>query len=118
MLNSITLQGRLTADPTLRTTQSQTPVASFTLACDRDFGDKKTDFFSCSAWRGTAEFINRNFRKGQLVVVSGRLQNNEWRDKDGNKRINADIVVENAYFCEKKAQGPDVQVEEEEVLPF
>ena len=77
MLNHIVLMGRLTRDPELRYTQSQTPVASFSLAVDRDFGrgeEKQTDFIDCVAWRQTGEFVSKYFQKGSMAVVSGRLQ--------------------------------------------
>ena len=79
MLNHITIMGRLTRDPELRMTQSQTQVASFTLAVDRDFGgrdgaERQTDFIDCVAWRQTAEFVSKYFTKGRMAVVSGRLQ--------------------------------------------
>ena len=107
MLNHITIMGRLTRDPELRYTQSQTPVASFTLAVDRDFAnrdtnERQTDFIDCVAWRSTAEFVSKYFQKGSLSVVSGRLQLRDWTDKDGNKRRNAEVVVENIYFGESK----------------
>ena len=107
MLNHITLMGRLTRDPELRYTQSQTPVASFTLACDRDFGgrdgsERQTDFIDCVAWRQTAEFVSKNFSKGRLAAVDGRLQIREWTDKDGNKRRSAEIVVNNIYFGDSR----------------
>ena len=107
MLNHIVIMGRMTRDPELRYTQSQTPVASFTLAVDRDFGgrdgqEKQTDFIDCVAWRSTAEFISKYFTKGSLSVVSGRLQLRDWTDKEGNKRRNAEVVVDNIYFGESK----------------
>ena len=107
MLNHITIMGRLTRDPELRYTQSQTPVASFTLAVDRDFAnrdtnERQTDFIDCVAWRSTAEFVSKYFQKGSLSVVSGRLQLRDWTDKDGNKRRNAEVVVDNIYFGESK----------------
>lgn len=107
MLNHITIMGRLTRDPELRYTQAQTPVASFTLAVDRDFGgkdgaDRQTDFIDCVAWRSTAEFISKYFSKGSLAVVAGRLQLRDWTDKEGNKRRNAEVIVENIYFGESK----------------
>lgn len=107
MLNHITIMGRLTRDPELRYTQSQTPVASFTLAVDRDFGgrdggEKQTDFIDCVAWRQTAEFVNKYFSKGSMAVVAGRLQIRDWNDRDGNKRRSAEVVVENIYFGESK----------------
>ena len=105
MLNHITIMGRITKDIELRRTGTGVAVASFTVACDRDFGQngqKETDFFDCVAWRGTGEFIERNFSKGKMIVVSGRLQNRKWEDKNGNKRVSAEIVAENAYFADSK----------------
>ena len=105
MLNHITIMGRLTADPELRRTGAGVAVASFTVAVDRDFnqnGQKETDFIDCVAWRGTGEFVERNFSKGKMIVVSGRLQNRRWEDKNGNKRTSAEIVADNVYFGEPK----------------
>lgn len=112
MLNRIDLMGRLTRDVELRHTQSQTPVASFTLAVDRDFadkqsGEKQTDFIDCVAWRNTAEFVNKYFRKGSMAVVSGRLQIRDYTDKDGNKRRAAEVVADNIYFGESKKTADD-----------
>lgn len=95
----------MTADPELRYTQSQTPVASFTVAVDRDFsqsGERQTDFIPCVAWRGTGEFVSKYFRKGSMIVVSGRLQLRDWQDRDGNKRRSAEIVADSVYFGESK----------------
>jgi len=110
MLNAITIMGRLTRDPELRYTQAGTPVASFTLAVDRDFapkdgGERETDFIDCVAWRGTGEFVSKYFSKGQMAVASGRLQIRPWEDKDGNKRRSAEIVAEHVYFGESKKDG-------------
>ena len=69
MLNRIVIMGRLTRDPELRYTQNKTPVAAFTLAVDRDFGDKATDFIDCVAWRQTAEFVSKYFSKGAMDSV-------------------------------------------------
>ena len=107
MLNHITIMGRLTRDPELRYTQSQTPVASFTLAVDRDYGsrdggEKQTDFIDCVAWRSTAEFVNKYFQKGSMAVVSGRLQIRDWTDREGGKRRSAEVVVDNIYFGESR----------------
>ena len=107
MLNHIVIMGRLTRDPELRYTQSQTPVASFTVAVDRDFGnreggERQTDFIDCVAWRQTAEFVNKYFQKGSMAVVSGRLQIRDWTDREGGKRRSAEIVVDNMYFGESK----------------
>lgn len=104
MLNHISLMGRLTKDPVIRYTQSNIPVASFTLAVDRDMqSDKKaTDFIEIVAWNKTAEFVGKYFTKGQLVAVDGRLQIRPWTDRDGNKRTSAEVVANSVYFAEKK----------------
>lgn len=128
MLNHITIMGRMTRDPELRFTQSQTPVASFTLAVDRDYqsggSEKQTDFIDCVAWRGTAEFISKYFKKGSMAVVSGRLQIREWQDNNGNKRRSAELVADSIYFGESRRAeniGAPVLVEcgdEDGALPF
>jgi single-strand DNA-binding protein len=107
MLNHIVLMGRLTRDPELRYTQSNTPVASFTLAVERDIADKtsgqrQTDFIDCVAWSKTGEFVSKYFAKGNMTAVSGRLQIRDWTDRDNNKRRSAEVVVDNVYFCESK----------------
>ena len=99
--------GRLTRDPELRYTQTQTPVTSFSVAVERDFGnrengERQTDFIDCVAWRSTAEFVSKYFQKGSMAVVSGRLQMRDWTDRDGNKRRSAEIVADNVYFGESK----------------
>lgn len=108
MLNHIVLMGRLTRDPELRRTGSGIPVASFSLAVDRDFGgnretgEKETDFIDIVAWRNTAEFVSKYFSKGRMAVVSGRLQIRNWQDKDGNKRRSAEVVADNVYFGDSR----------------
>ena len=110
MLNRIILMGRLTRDPELRRTQTGTPVASFSLAVDRDFkdrstGERTTDFIDVVAWRQTAEFVSRYFTKGRMAVVEGRLQIRDWTDKDGNKRRAAEVIADNVYFGDSKRDG-------------
>lgn len=107
MLNHITIMGRMVRDPELRRTGSGVAVTSFTIAVDRDYnpkdgGEKETDFIDCNAWRGTAEFIGRNFTKGQMIIVSGRLQIRNWTDKEGNKRRSAEVVADSVYFGDSK----------------
>lgn len=127
MLNHITIMGRLTKDPELRRTHSGTGVASFTIACERDFadkssGEKETDFIDCVAWHKTAEFVDKHFSKGRMAVVSGKLQIRNWQDKDGNKRRNAEVIVENIYFADSKKEGNQnnfVPLDDEDAsLPF
>ena len=106
MLNVCIIMGRLTRDPELRRTNSGKPVASFTVAVDRDYApegqEKETDFIDCVAWNGTAEFVDKYFKKGSMIVVNGRLQLRSWTDKDGNKRRSVEVLASNVYFGESK----------------
>lgn len=105
-LNHITVMGRLTKDPELRYTQTQTPVANFTLAVDRDFSDeKKTDFIPVIAWKKSAEFVEKYFFKGDMAIVTGRLQMREWTDKQGQNRTSAEVVAEHIYFGQSKQRA-------------
>ncbi|MBQ4244581.1 MAG: single-stranded DNA-binding protein [Clostridia bacterium] len=109
MLNQITLMGRLTAAPDVRTTPSGISVTRFTLAVERDFkdrdGNKQTDFIDVVTWRSTADFVGRYVNKGQLVCVNGSLQTRSYEDREGNKRKAFEVVAENVYFCEKKEKN-------------
>ena len=119
-MNSICLMGRLTGDPELKTTQSGVSVTSFSVAVDRAYRSKdqerQTDFINCVAWRGTAEFISRYFRKGQRIALQGSLQSRKYTANDGSQRTVYEVVVDNAFFCESKggnaagAPGYDSQV--------
>lgn len=109
MLNHITIMGRLTKDPELRTTMNGTNVASFTVAVDRDYGgeNKQTDFIECVAWKGTGEFVSRYFRKGSMIVLCGSLQSRKWQDREGNNRISWEINASSVYFGESKNSQPN-----------
>lgn len=101
MLNKIDIMGRLVANPELRSTGSDIKVASFRIACDRDiYGDREkvTDFIDCVAWRSKGEFICRNFHKGDMIILSGRLQIRPWETKEGGKRYATEIIVNDCYF--------------------
>lgn len=106
MLNHITLMGRLTRDVELRRTGSGVAVATFSIAVDRDLknseGKRETDFIDIVAWRQLGEFIAKNFHRGSMIVVSGRLQIRSWTDRDGNKHRVAEVVADNAYFGDSK----------------
>ena len=106
MLNKIILMGRLTRDPELRHTQSGKAVASFTLAVDRDTkdqnGERGVDFIDCTAWSGTAELISKYFAKGRMAVVVGRLNIEDWTDREGIKRRSSKVKVDQVYFGESK----------------
>ena len=132
MLNSVCLMGRLTADPELKSTQSGVSVCNFRIAVDRTYQpkgqEKQTDFINIVTWRGTAEFVSRYFRKGQLVAVQGSIQTSQYTDRDGNKRTPFDVVADNVFFAEKKAESgetkqgagydhsPDIQGDFEEII--
>lgn len=105
MLNKAILMGRMTADPELQHTQSNIPVTSFTLAVDRAYSkdrEKITDFIEVVAWRSTAEFAFKYFRKGQLVAVCGSIQTRTWEDKQGGKRKAVEVVADEVHFAEPK----------------
>ena len=109
MLNRITLIGRLTKDCELRYTQSNTAVCSFTLAVDRRFksanGTRETDFVNIVAWRQLGELCAEYLAKGKMAAVDGRLQIRNYTDKEGNKRIAAEVVAENVVFLSPKDSG-------------
>ena len=109
MLNRIIIMGRLTHEPELRHTNSNIPVCSFSIACDRDFkndkGEKETDFVDVVAWRSTGEFVSKYFTKGRMAIIEGRLQMREYTDKEGNKRRTTEVVADNVYFGDSKPNG-------------
>ena len=107
MLNHIVIMGRLTRDPELRTTQGGVNVASFSVAVERDFGnrdggERQTDFIDCVAWRQTADFVSKYFNRGRMAVVSGRLQSRKWETKEGEKRTSWEVVADNVYFGDSR----------------
>ena len=109
MLNVAVLMGRLVADPELRHTPNGVSVTSFTIACDRSYvksgTDRQTDFIDVVAWRNTADFVCKYFRKGQLAAVQGSIQSRTYTDKDGNKRKAVEIIADNVHFAEPKRDG-------------
>lgn len=110
MLNKAILQGRLVADPELRHTQSGVAVASFRIACDRDFKGKdpnaqSADFINIVAWRQTAEFISRYFTKGSMILVDGRIQVRDYTDNNGQRRYITEIVADNVHFAASKRES-------------
>ena len=101
--------GRLTADPELRTTQTGISVTNFTVAVDRSYTpkgqEKQADFIPAQAWRHTAEFLCKYFRKGQRIALTGSLQTRSYTDRDGNKRTAYEVVAEHVFFAEFKNGG-------------
>ena len=120
MLNNVSVQGRFTADPELKTTQSGKSVCTFTLANDQNFKENAVNWLDCVAWGKTAERIAKYFKKGSQAIVTGELQTRQYENRDGHKRKVTEIVVQNVYFCEKKetvpkeTEKPNVDVEPEE----
>ncbi len=106
MLNKAIIMGRLTRDPELKYTQSQLPVVSFSVAVDRDFvrqgEQREADFINVVAWRSTAEFVTKWFRKGSMIVVEGKLQMRKWTDKYEQKRTEIEVVADNVWFGDSK----------------
>ena len=107
MLNVIAIMGRLVADPELRTTPAGVNVCKFRIACDRNFAkpgeQRQADFIDVVAWRQQAEFVCRYFQKGSLVAINGRLQTNNYQDKNGNNRTAIEIVANNVNFAAPKS---------------
>lgn len=109
MYNRVILMGRLTREPELRTTQSGVSLCRFSVAVDRSFvkqgEERQADFFEVQAWRNSAEFVSRYFSKGQMIHVEGRLQNNNYEDKNGVKHYSQVIVADSVSFCGDKRQS-------------
>ncbi len=111
MLNKVVLMGRFTKDPELRSTPQGVSVCNFRLGVTRNYktnGSYESDFIDCVAWRNTAEFISKFFKKGNLVCVEGSLQSRSW-EQDGQRRSTLEVMVDNTYFVESKkdADGGD-----------
>ena len=123
MLNSITLMGRLVADPDLRSTTSGTAVCAIRIAVDRDYtgqnSEKQTDFIDVVTWRQTAEFVSRYFSKGSMIVVHGSLQGRKWQDKEGNNRISWEVQADKVWFGGSKNDpaAPAAPKEEKKSAP-
>ena len=109
MLNCAVIMGRLTADPELRTTNNGVSVCTISVAVDRNYQregqERQTDFLTVVAWRQTAEFIAKHFRKGKMIAVQGSIQTRKYEDRNGNKRTAVEIVADNVSFCGSKEQG-------------
>lgn len=113
-LNKVVLCGRLTADPELKQTQNGIPVVTFTLAVNRRFQSRsndaanaqQADFISLVAWRQTAEFISKFFKKGSALCVTGSIQTRSWQDNQGQRRYATEVVVDDAMFVDSRTDAP------------
>ena len=113
-LNKVILGGRLTADPVLKTTPTGAQVCSFTIAVNRRFqtkrdGQSEADFFNCTAWKQTAEFVSRYFRKASSICIVGHVETRSWIGQDGQKKFATEIVADEAYFVDAKSEMPATQ---------
>ncbi len=107
--NKVILGGRLTADPELKTTPSGVSVTTFPIAVNRKSnrdGESVPDFFSVTAWRNTAEFVTRFFRRGSHICVVGSIQARSWTDKNGVKHAGVDVIADEAMFVDSKSEMP------------
>ena len=106
MLNKVILMGRFTRDPELRSTPQGISTCAFSIAVDRNFvrqgEERKADFINCVAWRQTAEFISKYFKKGSMVALEGSIQTRSWDDNEGKKRYATEVIVNQVYFAESK----------------
>ena len=105
MFNLVVLTGRLTADPELKTTANGLSVTTFSIAVDRRYRsgeERQTDFINIVAWRQSAEFITKYFKKGSLIGIEGSIQTRRYQDKNGNNRTAFEVVVNNVQFVESK----------------
>ena len=115
-LNKVVLAGRMTADPELKQTPSGVSVLSFTIAVNRGYvsknseqGERQADFITVVAWRNTAEFISKYFRKGSAICVSGSIQTRNWQDQQGQRRYATEVVADEAMFVESRGEGAGAQ---------
>lgn len=133
MINCAVIMGRLVADPELRTTTSGLPVTSFRVAVDRNYvrpgEERQTDFIDVVAWRQTAKFVTKFFRKGSMIAVQGSIQVRPYEDKNGNKRKAVEIVADSVSFTGSKSDNQTVgqstpptqdynDIKDDEELPF
>ena len=114
-LNKVVLAGRITTDPELRQTPSGVSVLRVNLAVNRRFskggeqGEQQTDFISLVAWRQTAEFIAKYFRKGSALCVTGSIQTRTWQDQQGQKRYSTEVVVDEAMLVDARGESGNNQ---------
>lgn len=118
-INKAVIGGRLTGDVELKQTGNGIPVCGFTIAVSRKTNREEADFISCQAWRKTAEFISRYFRKGSSICVTGAIQTRSWTDSNNNKRYSTELVVDEAYFVDSKsdAESDNAPIYEDQKAP-
>ena len=125
-MNQVNLIGRLTKDPEIRYTQNNKPVASYTLAVKRSYakdGEQDTDFINIISWNKSADFVQKYFKKGMQVGVTGRIQTRNWEDDNGQKHYATEVVTEKVEFADSKKEEPtdvteEVYAGDNDMLPF
>lgn len=124
-MNKIELLGRLTKDVNLTYTQGENTlaIAKFSVAVPRK-SNKEVDFINCVSFGKTAEFLSKYFIKGQMICLVGRLQIDNYEDKDGNKRTSANVIIEEVDFCGDKKSNSETNIGQQNIdtveydLPF
>ena len=111
-MNKVQLIGRLTKDPELRYTRNQIPVASYSIAVNEGYGDDKvTTYVNLTTWGKRGEFVSKYFKKGQAIAIVGRLNNNNYEDKDGKKVYTLEVVTEETEFVGDKKETSNEEKE-------
>lgn len=115
MYNKVTMIGKLTADPDYRHTPSGTAVASFRIAVGRKYvckgGKRKYDYFNVSCWRSDADFVSKHFSKGQMVLVEGEMQTEQYTDRNGNPATRYEILAERVSFTSEKSSDDHMMID-------
>lgn len=127
-MNKVLLVGRLTKDPEIKLTQNQVQFCNFTLAVERRFkdanGNRQADFINCVAWKNSAQFIQKYFKKGDRIGIEGNIQTRSYDDQNGVKHFLTEVIVDAAEFVENntaaepQANEPTPPPEEPAALPF
>lgn len=117
-MNVVVLMGRLGQKPEVRYTQNGTAVANYSIAVPRIDKENTVDWFDCVAWGKAAEFAEKYMEQGRRFAIVGRLQNEDWTDKDGNKRRSTKIIVVRQRFADGRPAGTSSEWEEAESVPW
>lgn len=116
-INKTILMGRLVHDPNVSYTQTTNKmVVTFRLAVNRRM-QEGTDFFNIVAWNKTGEFVSKYFKKGQQILVMGRLQNREYETKDNQKRYVTEVIAEEVYFADSKKENANNETSDNSFVP-
>lgn len=124
MINHVSFQGRFIGTPELKRTSSDVPYSRFSLAWSEKYSDSEsTCFLRCVAYRNNAEFVSKYFKKGDMILVEGKLITSKYEEQNGNKKSSTNLVVDKAHFCgantKKHEDIPDgLDGLDDDVLPF